>query len=321
VPSAAHDDVTVARQVLPDRICFITRRCTQRQFLLTPSAFVMQAYLYCLAEAAQRFAITLYGWIAMGNHEHLLVHDHQGNVPAFLEHFHKMVAKVLNAYHDRSENFWSSEQPSIVYPATPQDAFDKLVYVLANPVLKHLVERAGDWPGASSFRLHLNGQSPKVSRPRLFFRSDGRMPAEITLRVARLKGYEHLTEEEWRKKVLDAVQALEEGARRQRAATGLRIAGRKKILAMSPTDSPKTAAPRRTIRPVIACRDPLLRAREVEALRGFRIAYRAALQRFRLGERDVEFPLGTYAMLRFRAHFREAPPPPAARRSSISTTA
>jgi hypothetical protein len=44
--------VTAARQVIPGRVHLLTRRCTQRQFLLRPDDFVEEAYEYCLAEAA-----------------------------------------------------------------------------------------------------------------------------------------------------------------------------------------------------------------------------------------------------------------------------
>jgi len=46
------------RPVTPGDVLFLTRRCTQRQFLLRPDAKAVQIYLYCLAEAATRFDIT-----------------------------------------------------------------------------------------------------------------------------------------------------------------------------------------------------------------------------------------------------------------------
>ena len=38
-------------------------------------AHVEQIYLYCLGEAAQRYEITIHGFIAMSNHQHILVRD------------------------------------------------------------------------------------------------------------------------------------------------------------------------------------------------------------------------------------------------------
>jgi hypothetical protein len=58
----------VPRQVLPGQTLFITRRCTQRQFLLRPDDKVNQALEYCLAEAAMRFGVTVLWFMAMSNH-------------------------------------------------------------------------------------------------------------------------------------------------------------------------------------------------------------------------------------------------------------
>src|SRR6266496_2947312 len=43
------------RQILPGRFYQVTRRCTQRQFLLRPDEITNQAFSYCLGEASQRF--------------------------------------------------------------------------------------------------------------------------------------------------------------------------------------------------------------------------------------------------------------------------
>ena len=64
------------RQVLPNSFYLITRRCTQRQFLLRPDEETNNAYLYCLIEAAQRFSIELVMMCAMSNHHHTIVFDH-----------------------------------------------------------------------------------------------------------------------------------------------------------------------------------------------------------------------------------------------------
>ena len=43
--------------MFPERFLFITRRCTQREFLLRPDDETNNAFTYLLAEAAQRFGI------------------------------------------------------------------------------------------------------------------------------------------------------------------------------------------------------------------------------------------------------------------------
>ena len=57
------------RQVLPGQFYLLTRRCTQRQYLLRPDRDANDTFLYCLAEAAQRFGIDVILPSTMSNHE------------------------------------------------------------------------------------------------------------------------------------------------------------------------------------------------------------------------------------------------------------
>jgi putative transposase len=85
------------RQVLPNQFYLITRRCTQRQFLLRPDAATNNAFTYCLIEAAQRYGVDVVLPCALSNHYHAVIFDRSGRYPAFIEHFHKMFARSQNA--------------------------------------------------------------------------------------------------------------------------------------------------------------------------------------------------------------------------------
>jgi REP element-mobilizing transposase RayT len=287
--------MTIARQVVAGRTYLISRRCTQRQMLLRPDERVEQIYLYCLAEAVERYGMTLHGYVAMSNHQHLVVRDNQGNYPAFLAHLNKMTAKAINHLRGRGENFWATEQPNAVYLVEKHDRFAKLVYLLANPVASDLVDRVSDWPGACSWGLSLSGRTMTVRRPRGgFFRSDSTMPAEVPLRVERPEGFEADSDEEWRAKLEEAVRGEEQKARAERVRSRRGILGRKGVLRAVPTDTAKTVEPRGQLRPHLACRNEERRIAELVALVAFRVARGVALQRFLRGERDVVFPQGTY---------------------------
>ena len=60
--------MSMPRQVLPGQFYLVTRRCTQRQFLLRPDAATNNAFTYCLIEAAQRTNIEVLLPCAMSNH-------------------------------------------------------------------------------------------------------------------------------------------------------------------------------------------------------------------------------------------------------------
>src|SRR4051812_46484033 len=103
----------------------ITRRCTQRQLLMRPDRETNNAFVYCLAEAASRHGVRIVFTIANSNHHHTGIFDPEGTFPAFIERFHKLFAKCQNALRGRSENFWSSEQTSVVRLVDPEDILAK----------------------------------------------------------------------------------------------------------------------------------------------------------------------------------------------------
>ena len=291
-------EMTMPRQIHPGRTYLITRRCTQRQFLLRPDAKTNATFEYCLAEAAERHGIELIAWQAMSNHYHAVAHDPRGRLPAFLEHFHKMVAKALNVRWSRWENLWATEETCVTYLPTSSDVFDKVVYTLANPVADHLVERAADWPGSSSLR-HLRGVRTKHPRPRQFFRKAGTMPELAELRATPPPPSGGLTSESaeaWTERVLAAVTRRERAAREERIRSGRRVLGRRAVRKASALDSPKTAEPRRNLRPAVACKNKARRIAVLAELVAFRVKYAAARRRFIAGERRVEFPAGTYGL-------------------------
>ena len=177
--------MTLPREVRPGRSYFMTRRCTQRQFLLRPDPKTNQALLYCLGVAVERYDMELYWLGTLSNHYHDGVGDPLGPYPEFIAYFHRLVAKVLNARWGRWENFWASEQTSVIELLSPEDSFHKMIYSLVNPVQADVVDKVVYWPGASTLIAQLCGRPMKIKRPSWFFRPDGDMPEEVTLRITR----------------------------------------------------------------------------------------------------------------------------------------
>jgi putative transposase len=295
--------VSLVRPILPGRVYLLTRRCSQRQFLLRPDEKTNRAFLYCLAEAAERFQIELIGWLAMSNHYHAVVRDPHGRLPDFACHFHQMLAKCLNVRWRRWENFWSTEPPTYTRLVQTSDIFGKLLYTLLNPVEDHLVDSVAHWPGASSWSL-LGGRALSVERPRFFFRAGGKMPRSVLLRTIAPDGGPSAGPS-WTARVRVAVLEREAQLRASRLSAGARVLGRKGVRATSPFEQPRTPAPRRQLRPFVACRDSWARVFELQALTRFRVEYAKARARFVAGEREVAFPAGTFALQRLGARCRQ----------------
>ena len=62
--------MTVPREVVPGRDYMITRRCSERRFFLRPDDEANNAFIYCLALAAQRANVQVTFSTAMSNHHH-----------------------------------------------------------------------------------------------------------------------------------------------------------------------------------------------------------------------------------------------------------
>ena len=303
--------MSLPREVLPGRSYMITRRCTQRHFLMRPDRETNNAFIYCLGLAAQRYGIRVLFTIAMSNHHHTGIYDPDGHYPDFIEHFHKLFAKCQNALRGRWENFWASEQTSVVRLVDPNDVLAKMTYALTNPVKDHLVEKAHHWPGVTSLEALSHGRPLVASRPKHFFRDDGQLPEVITLAFKRPNGFEDLSASAFATPVLDNVRVVEDRVLAERRRTGAPILGRRGVLAQKCTDRPSTREPRRQLNPRVAARSKWSRIEALMRNRAFRDAYLAARESFAQGIRDVIFPAGTYWLRRFTGALCGPVPEPA----------
>jgi putative transposase len=287
------------REVLPDRTYMITRRCTQRQFLMRPDHETNNAFIYCLAVAAEKFGIRVLFTVAMSNHHHTGIYDPDGNYPAFIEHFHKLFAKCQNALRRRWENFWSSEQTSVVRLAEPDDVIHRMVYALTNPVKDRLVEQSHHWPGVTSLEAILHAKPLVAFRPKHFFRDEGPMPETTLLTFVQPPGFEGMSASSFAALVLDRVRLVEEAAAAERRQTGTRVLGRRAVLAQDWSGAPGSRELRHPKTTRCADRSNWSRIEGLMRSRAFRDAYAAARAALAAGVRDVLFPAGTYWLRRF----------------------
>lgn len=278
----------------------LTRRCAQRMFLLRPDDATNNAFIYCLALAAIKFGVDVLFTLAESNHHHTIIFDRHGHVSAFLEHFHKLVARSQNALRGRWENFWAAQEPCITRLLDRDAVIDKLIYAATNPVKDRLVERVHHWPGVSTWEAFIQQRSIKASRPRHFFRAS--MPAEVTLDLVIPQELGDAAEVV--REVRAGVEAIEEQVRTERMEKGLGVIGRRRVLEQSWKDSPTSFEPRRERRPRFAGAMHV-RVPALARYRSFLWAYRYARDRWRRGLEAV-FPAGTYWLTRF-AHVQVAP--------------
>jgi hypothetical protein len=291
------------RPIFPGETVMITRRCTQRQYLLAPDPAVNQTYLYSLGLAAARSGVDLVHATTMSSHEHVIGHDREGTRVELYQHHHALVARATNALRGRFENMWSSEQTSVVRLVEVDDLVEKVVYAATNPVTAGLVARVHHWPGVNTLRALLEGEPIVVKRPRHFFSED--MPEEVTLTFALPPelGDPAPILARIRARVAE-VEAAEDA---RRAATGARVLGRRAIRQQSWRDRPSTREPRFGMKPQVAARNRWARVEALQRNADFLAAYVEARLRWRTGL-PTRFPPGTYWLL-VHAFVRVAGPP------------
>jgi putative transposase len=285
--------MSLPRAVVPGRTYMITRRCSERRFFLRPDHETNNAFIYCLAVAAENYGVKVIFTATMSNHHHTGVVDVHGRLPDFLAHFHKLLAKHQNALRGRWEAMWAPEQTSAVELVQPQDVFEKMVYALANPVADHLVEKVHHWPGVSSLAATVADKSLTANRPKVFFRPDGDMPLAVSLPLFLPPDLVRDGRDAFVAQLEERIAAAEQRAAAERADCGRGIVGRAVVRAQHWNDSPLSREPRRVLDPRVACQNTW---RRIEALARDKVwleAYRRAREAFVAGAATV-FPLGTF---------------------------
>jgi len=305
--------MSLARHILKGAVKLVSRRCDERRFLLRPDAYVTQVFLYCLAYAATEFNILIHALVVLDNHYHLVLTDVDGVLPLFMERFDGLLARALNAYRGRWESFFAPGSYSAVNLDTSEDCLSKVVYVLTNPVKAVLVDHSRRWTGATSARWRF-GETRTFTRPDgTFFGPTSKLPAEVSLTLAPLPGFEDLTPKQLDDLVRERVIARETELRAQHRAAGKTYLGMDAVMRCNPEDHPRTREPRRRINPRVAGTEPSVRIAAIERWTSFVRLYRKAWMQWRDGDHTAIFPEGTWLMrVRHRAACAPAPanPPP-----------
>jgi REP element-mobilizing transposase RayT len=281
------------RPIHPGSSHLLTRRVTQRQFLLRPSRETREIVLYALAYAALKTGVIIHAVVVMANHIHLVVTDPEGELPRFMQILHRHIANCMNVTIGRRENFWSSSGPSTVELGSDEDVLDKIAYVLANPTAAGLVEDPAEWPGLITDAA---GLTVTARRPEVYYRKDGKMPESIELRISPPASESHGTVDSLIAHLRELVAERVRIAREKAADTRIPFAGRAAVLRVDPFSCAVTPEPKRSLRPQFAAHDPQRRRAMLARLRAFHVAYSRALAQWRAGDRTVGFPPGTYQM-------------------------
>ena len=291
--------MSLPRAIIPGRRYLITRRCSERRFLMRPDRETNNAFVYCMALAARKSHVSIVCVGTTSNHYHAVVVDQHGRLPEFLEHFHKLFAKHQNCLRGRWEAFWASEPTSIVELPNAEDVLAKMAYAIANPCSSHLVEHVHLWPGVESFSAIDQNLPLVASKPARFFDPDNDdLPDVIQLHFRRAPGFERLRHDKYAELVRGQVAQAEAKAAAERLDKGIKLLGRKTVLAQRWGDRPHTHEPRRELSPRVACRNKWARIEALQRNKIFLDRYRGA-RADHLAGRHALFPHGTWWLCRY----------------------
>ncbi|HJL18183.1 MAG TPA: hypothetical protein RMH99_21140 [Sandaracinaceae bacterium LLY-WYZ-13_1] len=275
----------------------------------TPSTpMVQQGLLYGMGVAAEAHAVRLHQVSVMPNHYHWEGTPTKANLPAYLRSVHRESACFLQEClrehgYEAPPSVWDKRPTHVMQLVDAGAQMRWPVYSYLNPVQAGLVERVEDYPGFVSDLSLMRGGVVVVKRPPIYFSEE--LPAEIALRfgpppglVAAFGGDMERAVHWMRKEARDRERQLRE----RRRAEGRGVVGASVVARVHPWSEPRTPCERGRPAPeYLATGDLDVSAREMNRRLGLEVTtYRedqgSALKEWRGGNREVEFPYGTYQM-------------------------
>ena len=291
--------MTEARKIEAGTTYLITRRSLRRHFLFRPDRRMRRLFTYVLAVCAERHGVQVHGAVLMSNHEHLVVTDVRGVLPDFLRDLHRLVALGTKTLRGWEGAAWDGRPTGCVELVTAEAVVEKLAYAIANPVAAGLVRFAREWPGVTLRAVDVGRRVYRARRPDWFFDAENAdWPEEVDLGLTMPPALAGMEPGRVRALIADEVAAQEREAQRRVAERGGRFLGARRASRVSPEARASRQDETRGMNPRVAAGrgQSQVRFEALARLWAFRVAYRAALARWRAGEREVCFPAGTWLM-------------------------
>jgi len=256
---------------------------------------VRQIFGYLLGRALDLYGVLLHAAVQMGNHHHLDITDVRGVLPNFKGFLHGMLARAFNCYRGRTGDFWERAGSCDTVRDNDEEAIGDLVYTDANPVSAGLVKWAEIWPGLTTAGWAF-GDECTFERPTLPFFTDENeaWPPNVTIVRSRPPCLRDLSDEEATELLEDAVRRRCVEKQAEMRESKRRFRGAQKLAKERWWRRPKHPKPRYGVRPQVAVRCKWRRLAALQRKRSWEAEYAAADEAFKNGNRDVEFPHGTW---------------------------
>ena len=281
----------------------ITQVTFQFRFLLRPGERLNQLIVGALAKAVKRHPIKLHAFVFLSQHFHILAtFEDARRMADFMRYFSQKLSKEVGILHDWKDSVFPKRYHHVELSEEPAVDLARLRYILSNSCKENLVLSPRDWPGVSSTEALMAGKPMKgiwINRTELGKArrrgkkvSEQDFTEEYELRLEPVPSLAHLSPESYRKVMVGLVREIEEETLARHRVGGTAPIGAQAVLSRDPhhrqTEPP--SSPRPWVHALSGDERRKLRA----ALVWIMAVYREAAARFKKGELDVEFPVGTF---------------------------
>ncbi len=291
--------MTMPNRHLPNQVTHLTRRTTQRQFLLKNSkdGKIKNDIGFLFALSCHRHNQAPHAVTVMSNHHHVCITDNNGKRSDFLRDFHHLTAKSINKSLNRRESLWASASPGNTLLLDTEVIVKTMLYIWLNPVEAGLVSKVEEWEHFQILPKHW-GKPMRFKRPDLYAANgdDKKIPEYIEITPMPPRIFPDLSLE-------DVIAHFERriNEEEQRIFAERKTKGKAKVLGMAycfkqnPFSAPKKSVPMYSRNPRFSASKVETVVLAVQRMRSFWRAYRKRFQAFKGGVK-VKFPPGAIMM-------------------------
>ena len=288
----------------PWRLVEVTSVTIQNRYLLRPSKKLNDLVVGVVARAQQKYEMPVICITVMSSHMHMLLHardpEHMAEFMGFVK---TNLSKEIGTLHRWPGSMFADRYHHVEVSDAETDQIDRLKYCLANGVKEFLVDRPDQWPGVHSATALVEGEDllghwydrtrQHAARQRGEKNVDKeQFASEERLFLSPLPCWAELPEAEYRRRVAELVEEIVEEGERERRRTGNTSMGVASILSADEHYRPKKVE--KSPKPRFHAKNRAVWKRMWEAWRAITAAFREASARLLSGERDIDFPEGTF---------------------------
>ncbi|MEN8377100.1 MAG: hypothetical protein ABFS34_16875 [Gemmatimonadota bacterium] len=285
------------RPIYEEDTLFLSRRVEHRENRLRADAEVVNGIGYLLAVYTEEHNVKLSAVTVLGDHYHAVGFDEGAVTPAFTRDLHARTTYVVNSINGESGRMWDGRQTSHVRLEEPSDILDEIAYTVANLIAAGMVEDNDDYPGIV---MHWGQEPQTYKRPACLNpnrkRANGTYwAAEATLTMYRPAGFEEMSDQQLAAELDRRIAGKVDEAKLATKERGGGYLGPDKILA-TPRSHRFTSFEAEGISPTVAAKNAVRRIARLAFNADWRAQHEDSRLEFKAGNRDVDFPYGTYQM-------------------------